>query len=480
MWLICFVILECKISRFLVHFQRPKQNPVIIRDWNDFMPQEDYTAQVWNYEQMPNVPDSDEERRNVIRYHIQKVFKAINMYFLPFPVKVPNQLKSRVFQTKALTPDFTNKFSELTYDLLERIRVPKTADNGEVVMGKHINNITNTHDPKDAQLSFDDLADLYQKSVSQLHEEHGVINFRRHLQHLKELVEYHLVPPVNPDTLESDFNGIVERVEGLLKNILHVSTPVEIRDRLCNDLHSEAKPQLSQLKEENLSVIRGMSAEFVQNCSVAVEREWEIIAQNPRQKDTLKKMIEEKLEEVFSRQIGLSKFNKIITPTIREELFDDLKAQMSRPYAEILEINEDSCEQLIEKERENVRAQATVKWRELDWQSRDHPFTNRELIHLISRWIEDIVFQSKKKLSKQLDSGRLDSYGKTLALELRQMSSGCVLTNLENANSKINLETEECLDFYRNQVLAPQIQACAINVTAQTRELMELHNCLWF
>ena len=97
---------------------------------------------------MPNVADSDEERRNVIRYHIQKVFKAINMYFLPFPVKVPSQLKSRVFQTKALTPEFTGKFSEFTYDLLERIRVPKTADNGEVVMGKHINNITNTVDPR--------------------------------------------------------------------------------------------------------------------------------------------------------------------------------------------------------------------------------------------------------------------------------------------------------------------------------------------
>ena len=59
------------------------------------MPQEDYTAMVWNYEQMPNVADSDEERRNVIRYHIQKVFKAINMYFLPFPVKQTSQLKAR-------------------------------------------------------------------------------------------------------------------------------------------------------------------------------------------------------------------------------------------------------------------------------------------------------------------------------------------------------------------------------------------------
>ena len=144
---------------------------VIIRDWDECMPQDDYTNSVWNYEQMPNVrvfrlvlaftgvpfqndlkrpselvvsgrlnpattksapqqPDTDEERRNVIRYHIQKVFKAINMYFLPFPVKQMAQLKSRVFQTKALTPDFTNKFSEFTYDLLERIRTPKAADNG--------------------------------------------------------------------------------------------------------------------------------------------------------------------------------------------------------------------------------------------------------------------------------------------------------------------------------------------------------------
>ena len=27
---------------------------IVIRDWNECMPQEDFTAMVWNYEQMPN------------------------------------------------------------------------------------------------------------------------------------------------------------------------------------------------------------------------------------------------------------------------------------------------------------------------------------------------------------------------------------------------------------------------------------------
>ena len=48
-----------------------------------------------------------------------------------------------------------------------------------------------------------EMAELYSKSVVSLHEEHGLINYRRHLQHLKELTEYHLVPPCNPDTLDS-------------------------------------------------------------------------------------------------------------------------------------------------------------------------------------------------------------------------------------------------------------------------------------
>lgn len=41
---------------------------------------------------------------------------------------------------------------------------------------------------------------------------------------------------------------------------------------------------------------------------IQVEKEWEIIVQNPRQKDQLKNMVEEKMEEVFERQIEQSKF----------------------------------------------------------------------------------------------------------------------------------------------------------------------------
>ena len=90
------------------------------------------------------------------------------MYFIPFPVKQASQLKSRVFQTKALVPEFTNKFSEFCFDLLERIRTPKTADNGEILMGKHINHITNTFDTDNT--TYEEVGELYTNAVVQLHE----------------------------------------------------------------------------------------------------------------------------------------------------------------------------------------------------------------------------------------------------------------------------------------------------------------------
>ena len=48
-----------------------------------------------------------------------------------------------------MTHEFTNKFSEFTFDLIERIRTPKAADNGEIIMGKQIHHITNTYNPED-------------------------------------------------------------------------------------------------------------------------------------------------------------------------------------------------------------------------------------------------------------------------------------------------------------------------------------------
>ena len=89
-------------------------------------------------------------------------------------------------------------------------------------------------------------------------------------------MEYHLVPPCNPDTLDSDFDGMVQKVEGLLRNVLHVSTPLEVRDRLCTDLWSEAKPILNLLREENVAVLRDLQADFVQHTALVVEREWEV------------------------------------------------------------------------------------------------------------------------------------------------------------------------------------------------------------
>ena len=41
---------------------------VVIRDWNEVMPQEDFTSLVWNYEQMPNVPDGSESPDDAQKY----------------------------------------------------------------------------------------------------------------------------------------------------------------------------------------------------------------------------------------------------------------------------------------------------------------------------------------------------------------------------------------------------------------------------
>ena len=71
---------------------------------------------------------------------------------------------------------------------------------------------------------------------------------------MKELVEYHLVPPCNPETLDADFDALVQKVEGLLRNVLHVSTPAEVKDRICSDLWDEARPIIQLLREENTAV----------------------------------------------------------------------------------------------------------------------------------------------------------------------------------------------------------------------------------
>ena len=94
----------------------------------------------------------------------------------------------------------------------------------------------------------------------------------------------------------------------------------------------------------------------------------QVLAQNPRQKHVLKQLIEEKSEEIFDRQLAQSKFAKIASENMKEEIFSDLKASLAKSYAQILEINDDSCEELIQKEKDNVIAQANVKFREIQWQ----------------------------------------------------------------------------------------------------------------
>eukprot|EP00397_Hematodinium_sp_SG-2012_P006087 GEMP01006114.1.p1 GENE.GEMP01006114.1~~GEMP01006114.1.p1 ORF type:complete len:1096 (+),score=271.58 GEMP01006114.1:59-3346(+) len=450
---------------------------VVVRDWDDHTSSTDFTSTIWNYEQMPNIADSDEERRNTIRFHVQKVFKAINMYFFPFPVKQQSHLRSRVFQTKQLVPEFTQKFSDFTYDLLERVRHPKCADNGDVFTGRQVGHIANTpsvHD-EEKEYSNEKLCDLYQKAVQELHEEHAVINYRRHLQHFKDLVEYHLSPPVDPNLLDGEFEKQVNNVVNLLKTVFHVATPIAVQDRLLSDLHGAAAPMLDELREENRMILKELQAEVVNSTRLDVEAEWQSLAEEPKQKAQLKVALDSKVSKCLDRQIERSKLSKIVSKELRQDLVDEVNARLTQPYQEMLETNEEHCEQLLQRESETVAHQAQVRFKEFQWQSRDHPFTNKELIHIISKWIDETVAGSKKRLDKQLEASRLESFSKQLEYDLRQMSGQCVLSNLENANAKINQEVDECLDYYRNQVLGQQIQACVINVASQTRELAELY-----
>ena len=63
------------------------------------------------------------------------------------------------------------------------------------------------------------------------------------------------------------------------------------------------------------------------------------------------------------------------------------------------------CEQLLAREQQAVTAQAELRFRELQWQSRDQPYTNKELIALIGEWTEAAVDQRVRDIARVLAAG---------------------------------------------------------------------------
>ena len=245
---------------------------VVVRDWDDNYNDntEDYSARLWNYEQMPNVADSSEEQRNVIRYHVNQIFRSVSMHFLPMPVASPQHLKSRVFQTKFLVPDFTRKFQDLTFDVIEKCGMQRFTDSGAILNGKHVAQILEA--PYGDEGMPEPAHDRWKKAMHELHEKHATINYSRHAQHLKELVEYHVKVPMAPDQLDVQFNDLVLRVQDLLEKLFHVSTQEDIKSKLVADLWNEARGMLEELRKKNTSVTETRIQEAVNMAVTEVEK----------------------------------------------------------------------------------------------------------------------------------------------------------------------------------------------------------------
>ena len=88
------------------------------------------------------------------------------------------------------------------------------------------------------------------------------------MQGIKHTPKPTSTPHRNPDTLDPEFDALVQKAESLLRNVLHVSTPLDVRDRLCTDLWNEAKPMIQLLREENTAVLRDMQIDFVRQTAV--------------------------------------------------------------------------------------------------------------------------------------------------------------------------------------------------------------------
>ena len=200
--------------------------------------------------------------------------------------------------------------------------------------------------------------------------------------------------------------------------------------------------------------------------------------QTPQPKDSLKAALEECLNKKTEAVLAKLCVLEAISDGERKQVVEDIGKRCVKPYGRVLENNESATEKALKQEGDTVNSAAQLRFRELQWQSKDHPFTNRELIHMISKWIDDTLQGTKSRLKRLMEETRLTAFCKQLSAELRQLSSTCVLANLENANGKINSEVDDALNFFRQQVLKPQIQTCVVNVAAQLRELLELQNHL--
>merc|ERR1719313_2561817 len=441
---------------------------LVVRDWDDRMKTDDFLTEVWQYEVMPNEEGTQEELRNAIRFHASQLFRSVQIFFLP-PAAKPAQLQfAKALKSNALAPNFVALLEDFASTLWTCTREPTSV--GEVT-GRHL--AAATQDGALARETAESLERKQLKATSCVHEAQAKANYDRHVVHLEELFDHHLTVVRNPETLPAELDALVEEAVTRLRSVLHVSTPSEYVKRLVEDLRAHGPPLKEKRLSANLAKLEQSSATLLRLLIDEVDRAWQQL-ELPQTKAALRKQMQTRLNETLERLIHQQGLGGALTVELRATLAERAEQECTRATEALMVRNEAAAESLLEREAETVCAQASLRFRELQWQSRDHPYTNRELIALISQWTDDAVQASQRRISRRLDENRAETFAQRLTREIRNLSSPCVLANLENANSKIAQELEDALDYYRHQVLRPQIQACIVNVAAQTRELRAL------
>ena len=201
---------------------------------------------------------------------------------------------------------------------------------------------------------------------------------------------------MNPEQLDVSFNDLVVRVQDLLEKLFHVCTPEDVKNKLVADLWQEARAMLEELRKRNTQVTESRIQEAVTMAVSEVEKEWELIV-TPQPKDDLKAALEDVLNKKTESVLAKLCVLEAISDSERKQVVEDIGKRCVKPYGTVLERNETSTEKALKQEGDTVNAAAQLRFRELQWQSKDHPFTNRELIHMISKWIDDTLAGSKSR-----------------------------------------------------------------------------------
>eukprot|EP00397_Hematodinium_sp_SG-2012_P002652 GEMP01002660.1.p1 GENE.GEMP01002660.1~~GEMP01002660.1.p1 ORF type:complete len:1081 (+),score=330.98 GEMP01002660.1:805-4047(+) len=450
--------------------QAPKAKTMLITVGHD-------SEKWWKPEAMAAmVSDSAEEQRNVCRFHARQLFgETLNP---PMPLgRVKNPKKDR----QHMYPRQVGRnINDIEQQVLKGIapRLLWAADEGSVVCNADWSQVASEElacEPANLSIwAQESLAG----GVHELHAHHAELHLQNHAKYMSELVNYNISIPHNPDQLATVYAANVAQVGDLLDRVVHVDTSDETRQNISTKLKEEAGKAFDILQERNSQSVETLFAAVVARAGAWVEVEALANIALPKPKPQVHAFIDRAAHSGLDSAMGEIENARRVLGSMRDQVEMRLLGHLSDSIEETMERNETAFAKIQETEAKMVKAQAHLKFRECQWLSRDNPYTSQELLQLIQEWVELQLGNVRRRLEHRMEPDRLDAFQHSLSADLRQLAASLVQENLGCATSKINYEVEDCLDFYRTQVLAPQLQSLLIDVASQTREYEDALVCL--